>query len=62
MKAILFKKFDEQGYYRGSNQSSRKYTVRGAMAHLESMGFAPINDRRKLPKCWSNGAYNAYII
>lgn len=63
-KTIRFRKFDEQGCCRGEIDSQRKYTVRGAMAHLEENGFRPstVSDR-KLVYCWTNGCgTNAYIL
>lgn len=64
MKAIRFRKFDEQGYCRGEINSRRKYTVRDAMAHLKKNGFHPstVSDH-KLIYCWTNGrGINAYIL
>lgn len=66
MKAIIFRKFDEQGMFKGETVSDNKYTVRGAMEHLRGMGFAPMKGdgrKRKLEYCWTNGkGTNAYII
>jgi len=63
MKSIRYRKFDEQGYFRGEVESAPKYTVRGAMAHLRRNGFRPMFDTdRKLVYVWTNGrGINAYI-
>jgi len=64
MKAISYRKFDELGYFKAENTSSRKYTVRGAMEHLRENGFEPMFDNgRKLQKVWTNNkGINAYIL
>lgn len=64
MKAIRYRKFDEQGNFKAENTSARKYTVRGAMEHLRENGFEPMFDNgKKLKKVWTNGkGTNAYIL
>ena len=64
MKKIKFRKFNEQGYFKGENESKRKYTVRGAMSHLADNGFKPMfATHHKLQYVWTNGAgINAYIL
>lgn len=64
MKKISYRKFDEQGNFKGENESKRKYTVRKAMVHLAGMGFAPMFDNgKKLQYVWTNGkGINAYIL
>ena len=64
MKAIKFRKFDEQGYFKGENTSERKYTLRNAMEHLRENGFEPMfDDGKKLQRVWTNGkGINAYIL
>ncbi len=67
-KKIMFRKWDEQGNFKCEVESSRKYTVRGAMEHLESMGFSRLNvltgkPEGKLCHVYTNlRGINAYIL
>jgi hypothetical protein len=63
MKKITYRKFDEQGYFKCERTSVKKYTVRGAMEHLQRNGFRPMfGNTRKLEYVWTNGrGINAYI-
>lgn len=64
MKAIRYRKFNEYGICQGETMSERVYTVRGAMKHLESLGFFPIGSKKcKLHYAWTNGrGINAVIL
>lgn len=64
MKKIKYDKYDEQGYYKASTESERKYTVREAMQHLHDNGFKPMfNNSRKLKYVWTNdNGTNAVIL
>ena len=64
MKKISYRKFDEQGNFKGETESKRKWTVRRAMAHLEANGFRPMFvNGKKLQYVYTNGnGINAYIL
>lgn len=63
MYAIRFSKFDEHGNFKCSNTSTRKYTVREAMQHLEDNGFKPLaTKKKKLYRVYGKRGYIAHII
>lgn len=63
MFTIVYKKFDENGYFKGEKQGTKKYTKRAAIETLKRNGFYTTDTRHKLPACFTNGrGTNAYII
>lgn len=63
MKAIKYQKFDINGVFVGEAVTARKFTVRGAMEHLEKQGFEPIfPNGKKLQRLYTNDHFNAHII
>ena len=68
---ITYKNCDERGALLGKTTTSRTFTKRGAIAHLERMGFSPASrenggfpfkEQGKLPSIFFNGSFTAYIV
>lgn len=64
MFTIMFRKFDENGYFKCEKHGVKKYTKRAAMKHLEDNGFNPWGRTdKKLHDVYTNdNGTMAYIL